>query len=620
MGKLRFTLTYLLFWFIIVFSCLLAENFALFSSDHMGGMSIDSLIILSMFVIFLLIVYYVRERNRNKITVDKVLLPIIAIFGLVSIATVWWQGDRSFLTQSNDVVTVAFTVQEKVSYTLQIIAWCAVLYGMLFVFNRYSISRKWLKWLTLAYAMGVFACTLVDIVMEFKDIIAIFNNTYTGSGLSFIIYNSNVWANIILVAVFSCIILSIKKFNPFYYSLMIHFFIMIVFASCTTSVYISAVAIIAYTLYEIFSKFVDRKRYAAKLLFVYFSVLLFLFGFITMMINLNVPLFVNLWSFMNTHIFKKDYSTLTSRTGIWASVFHLLLERPIDLIFGLGYKTGNAIFTQYFALQSGGFEARSAHNGIVEITLRHGLFGLLLYLALLSAFVVGIVHLIKNKKYRVAYIYGICFLGVMAHSVTESTMLFVPNIEGTYLTMVFFLPVVNASKEKYFVELNKDLQKQNTPLVKPHRGDVLYFIGTFLLSIIVAFATSFSIRPIYSHPRLLTAYIVVASIAAVALVGIFVTLILMSKKRGNNRLLFLGKEFVIPFASSVVVGVLVGLAIQLNFALDTFSILLFTIFVIFFYMIVFSILYKKENNHLYAFFDVGLTRVLQTISREGTNE
>ena len=401
---------------------------------------------------------------------------------------------------------------------------------------------------------------------------------------------------------------------------MVHFFVMIIFASCTTAVYISAIAIIAYTLYEIFSKFVDRKRYAARLLFVYFSVLLFLFGFFTMMINLNVPIFVNLWSFMNTHIFKKDYSTLTSRTGIWASVFHLLCERPIDLVFGLGYKTGNAIFTRYFALQSAGFEARSAHNGIVEITLRHGLFGLLLYVSLLSTFIVGIVKLLKNKRYRVAYIYGICFLGILAHSVTESTMFFVPNIEATYLTMIFFLPVVNASKEKYFIELNKDLQKQNTPLVKPHRGDVLYFVGTFLLSIIVAFATSFSVRQIYSHPRLLTIYIVVASVAAIALIGVFITLVLMSKKRGNNKLLFLGKEFVIPFVSSIIVGVITSLLLQLKFSFDTFSILLFTIFVIFFYMIVFSIFYKRENNHLYAFFDVGFTKVLQTISREGTNE
>ena len=124
MGKLRFTLTYVLFWFIIVFSCLLAENFAFFSADHLAGMSVDSLIMLSLFVIFLLVVYYIRERTKNGITFDKILLPIIAIFCLVSIATVWWQGDHTFVDAANNIVTVSFSVPEKISVTLQIIIWC----------------------------------------------------------------------------------------------------------------------------------------------------------------------------------------------------------------------------------------------------------------------------------------------------------------------------------------------------------------------------------------------------------------------------------------------------------------------------------------------------------------
>ena len=73
--------------------------------------------------------------------------------------------------------------------------------------------------------------------------------------------------------------------------------------------------------------------------------LLSLFGLFAMMISLKVPLFVNLWSFLQIHIFRKDYGTLTSRTGIWASVFGLLCKNPIDLVFGLGYKTGNFAFS-----------------------------------------------------------------------------------------------------------------------------------------------------------------------------------------------------------------------------------------------------------------------------------
>ena len=110
MGKLRFTLTYILFWFVIVFSCLLAENFALLSSDHMGGMSPDSLMMLSLFIIFALVFYYFLEHKKNKLTFDKILLPIIAVFGLVCITTIWWQGPRVFDNEWKFIrETVAFT-------------------------------------------------------------------------------------------------------------------------------------------------------------------------------------------------------------------------------------------------------------------------------------------------------------------------------------------------------------------------------------------------------------------------------------------------------------------------------------------------------------------------------
>ena len=609
MGKLRFTLTYVLFWFVIIASCFLAENFNFFSADPLSGMRPESLVTLSLLIICMLIFYYFRERDKNGVTIDKVLLPIIAIFGLVSIATVWWQGERSFADPSgSNIATVSFTPMQKTSITFQIVVWCAVLYGLLFTFNRYSISRKWLKWLLYVYVGAVLLFTIADVIMEFGDIIAICNNTYTGTGLSFIIYNSNVWANILLIAIFCCVILCMKKFKAYYYALMIHFFVMIVFSSCTTSVFVSAAVIIAYTLYEILSKLKTRTRWAARMLFIYLMILLTVFGFFAMMISLNVPLFVNLWSFVNNHIFRKDYSTLTSRTGIWASVFSILCKNPIDLIFGLGYRTGNEIFATYFAqMNGGGFFPRSAHNGIVEITLRHGLFGLSLYIALLSAFVVGIVKLIKNKQYRVAYMYGICFLGILAHSVTESTMLFVPNTEATFLTIVFFLPVANATKEKYFDELDDDLQRQPEVLTKPNKLDVLQFAFKTLLGLLVAFAFTFLLQPMHTMRRLVVLYIVATSLVLIALVAVAIILI-------KNKNFKFGKDTWIPLGASAGFALIVYVLLV---PYDAFTTLLFTLFVIFFYMMMFSILYKKENNRLYAFFDEGFTKVLRTVSREG---
>ena len=109
-------------------------------------------------------------------------------------------------------------------------------------------------------------------------------------------------------------------------------------------------------------------------------------------------------------------------------------------------------------------------------------------------------------------------------------------------------------------------------------------------------------------------------VPAFIVVTIFIILIKMSKKASSNKLLTMEKEFFIPFVSSVVVGIALSLIFQAIFAFDLFSILLFTTTVAFLYMLTFSIFYKKENNHLYAFFDDGLTKVLQNVSREGPNE
>ena len=117
MGKLKYTLTYILFWFAIIFSCMLAENFAFFSSDHMGGMNNDSLIMLSLFVIFVLAFYFFLEHKKNKVTFDKILLPIIIAFGLISIVTIWWQGPRVFDNEWRFLrTTVSFSPEEKLSY------------------------------------------------------------------------------------------------------------------------------------------------------------------------------------------------------------------------------------------------------------------------------------------------------------------------------------------------------------------------------------------------------------------------------------------------------------------------------------------------------------------------
>ena len=189
-------------------------------------------------------------------------------------------------------------------------------------------------------------------------------------------------------------------------------------------------------------------------------------------------------------------------------------------------------------------------------------------------------------------------------------MFFAPNIEGTFITIVFFLPVANATKDKYFAELNSDLQSQAIVLNKPNKLDVLQFAFKALVGLLVAFAFSF-VTPISSAMKPITVvYIVMTSLIVVSL---FVVGAILVK---NKRFEF-GKDTWLPLASSAGFAVIF---IVLFVPRETIATLTFTIFVIFFYMMMFSILYKKENNRLYAFLDEGFVKVLRTVSKEGPNE
>ena len=624
MGKLKYTLTYILFWVIIIFSCLLAENIALLSSDHMGGMNMTSLYLLTFFIIFMLAYYFFREWKSNQIKIDKVLLPIIAAFGLVSILTVWWQGPREFINADGFSTSVSFSVKEKISYTFQIAVWCAVLYGLLFVNNRYSISRKWLKWLPLVYVWGILACTIVDFFMEISTIGAIFAGTYEGNGIQFVIYNSNVWAHLILTGLLSCIVMNLKKFKLVYYFIMIHLFIMIIFTSCATAFFVGLVAMVAYSLYEILSLIKTQKNKSIKLLVVYLSGITIFFSIFAILVLLNVPIFSNFWQYVSGQIIQKDYNTLTSRTSIWASIFELLCKNPIDLIFGLGYKTGNKIFTQYFlAYNSHGFEIRSAHNGEMEIILRHGLFGLSFYIAAFILFARGISALVKRKQYRIAYFYLLCVVGLLIHSVAESTMFLTPNIGGTYATLVFFLPVANETKRKYFLELNADLQEaeENT---SGDKNSLLYFINTLTIGLIIALVVSLPIKFLYSEIAMLIVYL---GLIGLSLVSLLVAPVIMSKitKMSYKELVSLCvikpiKDNYIAVLLSLVGGLVFAIALPSIGNFDAFVTLLYTLCVFVLFIFAFSLFHKKENNQTIDLFNNKFRSLLRKVSGEVSYE
>ena len=577
MGKLRFTLTYLLFWFIIVFSCLLAENFSIFTEDHMGGMQSGSIYVLSLFIILLLVFYYVLERKHNKIKLDTVLLCAIATFGLVAILTVCWQQPRTFSDGINGAsMTVSFTADQKFQYVLQILIWCGVLYGTLYATTRYSISRKWLKWLALIYIIGLSACVVVDIFMEYKKIIGIFSGVYLGD-VSFIVYNSNVWGHLLLIGVLSCIVLCLKRFKWYYYIPMTIFFIMIIFTTCATAVFVSLVVMISYSVFEIVAMFYKQRKKLVTYLAAYIGGLIAFVAVFALLVVVNINVFANFWEFVFREILNKDYSTLTSRTGIWASVFGLLSKNPVDFIFGLGYRTGNIIFTNYYmTYRNAYFAIRSTHNGFIEIFLRHGLLGIVCYLALLSTFIFGLVKLVKIKQYRVAFLYSLCFFGILAHNVAESTTFFTPNIGGMYITLIFYLPVAKETKYKHLAELNKDLQEVEIPTHKLSKNEICYCLVSLLFGLVISIASVFLCLGNTCNTPELVAYICLLSAFVAAL---FIAPVVLGA-RGRTYLSALLKPIFnkrVMIVATILLAIVLASFFQAFFVFDIFARIMFAL-------------------------------------------
>ena len=628
MGKLRFTLTYVLFWLVIILSCLLAENFAFFSRDHIGGMGLDSSFIISIAVIILLVIYYFTEHQKNGLKFDKILLPILVIYTAVSIATVCWQGPRTFVNPDDGVTTtIAISPIQKFAFSLQLVVWAAFIYALVFVGNRYAISRKWLRWVGILFVCGMIVATLVDVVMEFRSIIAIFTSTYTGPGLQFIIYNSNVWGHLVLVALLSCVVLNIKKFHLFYYISMVHFFIIITFTTSATSFFVGLVATIVYSLYEIIHHLKKSHKKLAMALSIYLGSLATFAGLLALLVIVNVPAAVNFWSFISGQILQKDYATLTSRTDIWAAVFHLVSRSPLDMIFGLGYRSGNLVFTQYYlAMRNHGFAVQSTHNAFFEILLRHGIIGLISYLGVIGLFGFGIVKMFKKKQYRVACLYTLCFCGLLVHGVAESTLFMAANTSSVYMTLVFYIPVINAVQDKKFKELNEDLQQTEVVEKKPVKNDIVYTVQTLLLGLFMAFAASIALAHVYRNLALLIVYICVASVSLVAylVTPIFVNVV-FSKEKDSLKSTF--KNYVAnPLVNNAIALAFVGastlgFAFLMSFVLsfNVLTVLLFTFVSVVSYLAMAWSLAKPANKAVENYLDAFLLGKLKRISAEVEN-
>ena len=348
MGKLRFTLTNIIFWIVLLLSCFLSENFAILNNNPFKGFSVDSAFILTVSTIILLVLYYFLEHKKNGLTFDKVLLPGLIISALFLVWTVFRQGNRTFPTSDGSgTLTFSFSLSDRFLAALAIFVWLAVTYALVFVYNRYRLNKESYRWVAKVYLIAVGLMCLIDVFVELDKIVAIFNGTYQGGGLEFFFGNANIWSLLVFAGILTTSLLSYKGFKLYYYIPMMALYTFNILTTCATTIYISSAIIFVYSLYEIFTNNKDNKKQRFINLFIFIGSISTVVLLFVILVNAKVPMFYNLWAFIEHSIFHKDFLTMTGRVDIWKKVWHLLSNNPLDLIFGLGHKTSSVIFKEY---------------------------------------------------------------------------------------------------------------------------------------------------------------------------------------------------------------------------------------------------------------------------------
>ena len=456
MGKLRFTLTGIIFWIVLLLSCFLSENFAILNSNPRGGFSFDSAFILTLSIIVLLILYYFLEHKKNGLTFDRILLPCITIAGLLFIWTIFRQENRSFTnSDGTGVLEITFDKKDCVMASLQVVIWLSVVYALIFVYNRFRLNKESYRWVGKVYLISVLVMVLIDLIYEGKTIATVFtgNFGFGGVGLMFFFGNANVWSLLLFAGLLTTIVLSYKKFNLCYFITMLFLYAFNILTLCSTTVFIETFIVAIYIIYEIIYHFRGNKKQGIINLIILFGCLGVLFILFILFKKQFISVYHNIIGDSTLH---KYIFSIAGRTGIWEKTLDLLKGNLLDLVFGLGHQTANEVFRAY--MSSSLYGIKTTHNAFMEVLLRYGILGLALYLIMVVLTIVCLIRYIIKKKYRFAFIYGLCFLAIMMHSMAESTTLFTPNVGGLYFSFVFILPILNILQEKRFKALKDDLK------------------------------------------------------------------------------------------------------------------------------------------------------------------
>ena len=557
MGKLKFTLSNILFWVAIIASCLLLENVAFLSSDLTGGLDNTSFFLLFALAMVGYGFYFAIERIKNKVKLDYPLISALGtgfICALISILSF-----RSISFDSSDpAFAFSYSVDSwnQFKQILSLLVFLVSLYAVLFNFNKNYPSIRKLSLLFIIIMVICYVSIVYSLIAERTLYEAIFKNVETTIEMKSLFWNQNMFAGFLLMGIAASMGLNYFKKNPFSYISIPFFFVFIIFTGSLTSILIAIIGSMIYFIIEI--AFTIKKKIALGILFLGILLIVSLGAYILFACATQVDMgnFSTFCNYLKQKIVAADYQTFTNRTFLWKASFELLKEHPLNLIFGFGFRNSQIILGGYKSADMlVEFAPISAHSGYVQVLMNFGLVGLTFYAGFIAYYFYCFVRLLK-KDTRFALIYLIIGLIFLGYASMESVIFFNPNVQGMLVGILFFLPMINRYKHLKHHELADEI----VPVEKPELMDedlVTKSMAKVFMGLTVAACSLFAFAEVRNNE--FARYLVLNLVLVFVLFALCFPFIISCQSMHKGRLPYIA---VIAINATIVVGFFTFLVVR----------------------------------------------------------
>lgn len=535
MGRIRFALTNLIFWPILIATIFFIENIAL-SSAEFPKLQDFTFYFLAGFIFVLLLIYYLLEHIKNKVKCDWVLLIGLLIFFACGMFAIWYNPE--VITGVNDLnetpvnyeITIPF--KTKLFHSIRFGVLLIVLYTFLFTQSRKTLRHKFLLWFAYCFIIYTIVTIGYSLVTEFDVYKGILTGKNTGDNSVKSFYmNPNTYGGGLLSGIIACAAINLRKSRWWTYPLILLFLSALVFTSCFTSFALALIFVIIYMLIEIIRTYRKHPVLNTIWLIFYIAIPITFVVFLAISQNDEKFFFTPFANYFDRLISNNDFGSFSGRVNIWKSSLLELKNDPLHLIFGRGYGMAELMIGPINSNPT----LRSCHSGIVQILFNHGIIGLSLYVLLIGYFFYCCIRLIikKHIKFGLYSMFFIVF--ILIRGAIESNILMNLTVGDFTDTFIIFFPPMLLYKQTRHPKLEKEVKTINAWQNSIEPKYMIRVITSIITGLIVVLAMSFFAPITYQNSAFKNLVLFLLGIAGVSLIFVPYLISLWYRRSTDRR-------------------------------------------------------------------------------------